>query len=396
MIASNQSQPLTPAFSQGERKKKVTIAPLPSPTPRALGYRMPAEWAPHAATWLSFPHKEASWPGKLLAAQQAYARMVAELATSEPVHINVNDAAMEDHARRLLDAARATGEIHFHRYPTNDAWCRDHGAIFVVGWAESSSPTKSGAKPGSMVGLEDSAHPTRMLATDWRYNAWGDKYPPYDLDNEIPRLMALALGTPRSEIDMVLEGGSIEVNGEGVLLTSEACLLNENRNPKLTRADIELRLREMLGVEKILWLRDGIVGDDTDGHIDDLSRFVGPNTIATVIEENPSDENYGVLQENLVLLQQMTNLAGERFEIVELPMPSPVVYEGQRLPASYANFYIANRVVLLPTYHCAADQQAIATLARLFPTRRIVPVDSTDLIWGLGSCHCLTQQVPLP
>lgn len=332
---------------------------------------MPAEWAPHAATWLSFPHKEASWPGKLLTAQKAYAKMIAELATSEPVHINVNDAAMEEHARRLFDAARVSGDVHFHRFPTNDAWCRDHGAIFVT---RDASPAR--------------------LATDWRYNAWGDKYPPYDLDNEIPRLMAETLGTPRSEIDMVLEGGSIEVNGEGVLLTSEACLLNPNRNPQLSRDDIELRLREMLGVEKILWLRDGIIGDDTDGHIDDLARFVAPNTIATVIEENPSDENYGILQENLVLLQQMTNLAGEKFEIVELPMPSPIIYEGQRLPASYANFYIGNRVILLPTYNCPADQQAIDTLARLFPTRRIAPVDSTDLIWGLGSCHCLTQQIP--
>jgi agmatine deiminase len=382
---------------------------------------MPAEWAPHAATWLSFPHKEASWPGKLLAAQRAYARMVAELATSEPVYINVNDAAMETHARRLLDAAKAGGEITFHRFPTNDAWCRDHGAIFVrrdmpacpsgVGWVESSSPTTSEAS-SQLVGLADSTHPTatRMaasvqaadtgklpvstMATDWRYNAWGEKYPPHDLDNEIPRLMAETLGVPRAEIDMVLEGGSIEVNGEGLLLTTEACLLNPNRNPQLNREDIELRLREMLGVEKILWLMDGIIGDDTDGHIDDLTRFVAANTLVTVIEENPLDENYGPLQQNLVLLQNMKNLAGKPFEIVQLPMPSPVTYQGQRLPASHANFYIGNRVVLLPVYNCPADQQAIDTLARLFPTRRIAPIESTDLIWGLGSCHCLTQQVP--
>ena len=233
-----------------------------------------------------------------------------------------------------------------------------------------------------------------MLALDWRYNAWGEKYPPFDLDNAIPGQMAEALGVPRIAIDMVLEGGSIDVNGEGLLLTTESCLLNKNRNPKLTREQIERALREMLGVEKILWLGDGIVGDDTDGHVDDLTRFVAPNTVVTVVEENSEDENYAPLQENLVRLQGMANLQGEPLDIIELPMPDAIYCQGQRLPASYANFYIANSLVLLPTYRCDADQRAIDILAPLFPTREIVGVDCIDLVWGLGACHCLTQQVP--
>ena len=369
---------------------------LPSPTPRELRYRMPAEWEPHAATWLSFPHNADSWPGKLPAAQQAYAKMVAALAESEPLHINVNDDAQEELARRLLDEARAGGEIFFHRFPTNDAWCRDHGAILVVG-----SPSyQEGVRGGSVD--EKAKHESKPLlskegssiALNWQYNAWGEKYPPYDLDNAIPPQMAAYLGVPCQSIDMVLEGGSIDVNGEGLLLTTESCLLNKNRNPQLSREQIVQHLRNMLGVEKILWLGDGIVGDDTDGHIDDLTRFVAPNTVVTVIEEDPADDNYRPLQENLVRLQEMTNLNGEPLEIIELPMPSPVIHNGQRLPASYANFYIANTLVLVPTYRCDADQQAIDILAPLFPARKIVGIDCTDLVWGLGACHCLTQQVP--
>mgnify|MGYP002623655691 FL=1 len=361
---------------------------------------MPGEWEAHAATWLSFPHNPDSWPGKLPAAQKAYAKMIAALAQSEPLHINVNDDEHEELAKRLLDEVRAGGEIHFHRFPTNDAWCRDHGAIFLVG----SPPCQGGVRGGSsnaklnndsknlpqpLLGKEGS-----RLALNWQYNAWGEKYPPFDLDNAIPPQMAEYLGIPCQTIDMVLEGGSIDVNGEGLLLTTESCLLNKNRNPHLSREQIEHHLREMLGVEKILWLGDGIIGDDTDGHIDDLTRFVAPNRVVTVIEENPADENYAPLQENLVRLEGMTNLQGEPLDIIELPMPAPVIHEGHRLPASYANFYIANSLVLLPTYRCAADQQAIDILGPLFPNRKIVGVDCTDLVWGLGACHCLTQQVP--
>ncbi|MCA9269916.1 MAG: agmatine deiminase family protein [Planctomycetales bacterium] len=351
-------------------------APLPSPTPRQMGYRMPAEWEPHAATWLSFPHKEASWPGRLEAAQRTFAAMVAALATSETVHVNVNDEAMEAAARRLFDEARVDGDVRFHRFPTNDAWCRDHGAIFLV--RGPASETTRGA-----------------LATDWRYNAWGEKYPPYDLDNDIPRRMAEHLAVPRIALDMVLEGGSIDVDGCGLLLTSRACLLNPNRNPQLSEDDIELRLREMLGVEKILWLGEGIVGDDTDGHIDDITRFVAPGKVVTAVEDDPQDDNFRPLRENLALLAGMTDLDDKPLEVVTLPMPRPVVWEGQRLPASYANFYIGNRVVLTPTYGCPADDKACQTLQTLFPERAVVGIDCTTMVWGLGAFHCLTQQIPL-
>lgn len=342
-----------------------------SPTPAEMGYRMPAEWEPHQATWLSWPHKEASWPGKLQQILPVYARMVAALARSETVHINVNDEAMEQRARELLHAAGAEGAIHFHRFPTNDAWCRDHGAIFVV---------RDGA---------DS-----LVATDWGYNAWGGKYPPFDLDNQIPRAMAETLGVPRFEGGMILEGGSIDVNGAGMLLTTEACLLNPNRNPRLSREQIEQRLHDYLGVRQVLWLGDGIVGDDTDGHIDDLTRFVALDTVVTAVEADSADENYAVLQANLRRLRAMADERGGALRIVELPMPPAIVYDGQRLPASYANFYIGNRVVLLPTYGHRNDARAAAMLAELFPGREVVGIDCRDIVWGLGAWHCLTQQVP--
>ncbi|MCG8348173.1 MAG: agmatine deiminase family protein [Chloroflexales bacterium] len=343
-------------------------------TPRQLGYRMPAEWEPHQATWLSWPHKAESWPGKLHLILPVYARMVAALARSETVHINVNDQAMEEQARALLCAAGAPGDIRFHHFPTNDAWCRDHGAIFVVRQDDNQQPA--------------------ITATDWGFNAWGDKYPPYDLDNQIPARMAEALGVQRFAGGMILEGGSIDVNGQGLLLTSEACLLNPNRNPALSRAQIEQRLCDMLGVAKILWLGEGIVGDDTDGHVDDLARFVAPNTIVTAVEDDPSDENYGFLQDNLERLHAMRNLNEAPLQIVTLPMPPAVVYEEQRLPASYANFYIANTVVLLPTYNHPNDEWARRVLQELFPEREIIGLDCTDMVWGLGAFHCLTQQVP--
>ena len=334
---------------------------------------MPAEWELHQATWLSWPHKEASWPGKIATVWPVYAQAVAALARSETVHLNVADEAMEEQARQYLREAGAEGDIRFHHFPTNDAWCRDHGAIIV---------------------RRDGPSGRELAATDWGYNAWGDKYPPYDLDNQIPRLMAEYLGIPRFEGGMILEGGSIEVNGAGVLLTSEACLLNPNRNPELNREAIEARLAEYLGIEHVLWVRDGIIGDDTDGHIDDTARFVAPDTIVAAVEENPHDENYPILQDNLARLRAMRDQRGGSFKIVELPMPPAVIYEDQRLPASYANFYIANRVILLPTFQHPNDERAAAILRELFPEREIVSLDCTDVIWGLGAWHCLTQQIP--
>ncbi|NTU81045.1 MAG: agmatine deiminase family protein [Chloroflexales bacterium] len=340
-------------------------------TPKALGYRMPPEWAPHQATWLSWPHKEASWPGKLDIILPVYARAVAALTRSEPVHINVANTAMEATARAFLAEAGAQGEIYFHRFPTNDAWCRDHGAIFVT---------------------RDDA--PRLAATDWGYNAWGGKYPPFDLDDQIPREMAAYLDAPCFPTNMVLEGGSIDVDGRGLLLTSEQCLLNPNRNPLLGKAEIEDRLREFLGVEKFLWLGEGIAGDDTDGHIDDFARFVAPCTIVTAVEEDPRDENYHVLQENLRRLQLMTDLAGRPLTILTIPMPPPVVYDGQRLPASHANWYVANTVILLPTFGGPSDERAAEVLQRCYPDRQVIGIDCTDMVWGMGAWHCLTQQVP--
>jgi len=353
------------------------------PSPKQLGYRLPAEWEPHEATWLSWPHKEASWPGKIETIFPVYSQMVAALAQSELVHINVNDTAMEAAVCRHLQQAGAGketgGTIRLHRFPTNDAWCRDHGAIIL----KHRDPKAAAGK-----GLSS------RRATDWDYNAWGDKYPPYDLDNLIPSKMAELLGIPCRKGGMVLEGGSIDSNGAGLLLTTENCLLNPNRNPSLTKAQIEARLIEFLGVEKVLWLGEGIVGDDTDGHIDDITRFVDARTVVTAIEEDPADENFQILQDNLTRLESMTDLEGRPLEIVTIPMPPPVVFNDQRLPASYANFYIANSVVLLPTYRHPNDKRARATLAKLFPTRQVVGFDCTDIIWGLGAFHCLTQQVP--
>jgi len=338
--------------------------------PASRGYRMPAEWAPHRGTWLSWPHRESSWPGNFEKVPAVYGQMVREIALSEPVHINVADRAMEDLARAVLAQASATqGNIHFHHHPTNDAWCRDHGPIFVQ-------------RPG------------HELILDWGFNAWGGKYPPFDLDDVIPSRIGEEFGIDVEHPDMILEGGSIDVNGTGTLLTTEACLLNRNRNPSMSRADIEATLRRYLGVNHILWLGDGIVGDDTDGHIDDIARFTDERTIVTVVEDDPDDDNYELLQDNLNRLRMMTDQDGEPLRIVTLPMPRAVVWEDQRLPASYANFYIANDVVLVPGYDADRDLVAKRTLQELFPTRRVVVIDCTDLIWGLGAFHCLTQQWP--
>jgi agmatine deiminase len=273
---------------------------------------------------------------------------------------------------RLLERAGVTGDIRLHRFPTNDAWCRDHGAIFV---------TRGGAV-------------APLLALDCDYNAWGGKYPPYDLDNLIPGRMAACLGVPAYRAGMVLEGGSIDVNGAGTVLTTEQCLLNPNRNPQMNRAQIEQRLRELLGVTQVLWLGDGIVGDDTDGHVDDLTRFVAPGAVVTAIEDNAADGNCAPLRANRRMLEQMRLPDGAPLRIVDLPMPAPYHINGQRLPASYANFYIANHAVLLPVFNDPMDGEAARILAPLFPGRAILPLDCRDIVYGLGTVHCLSQQVP--
>jgi agmatine deiminase len=336
---------------------------------------MPAEWEPHEATWISWPHKEESWPGKMEIIPKVMAEIVWHLAQSEKVFINVNDAAMEKFVRGVLRGCNVPMEqIRFFLIPTNDAWVRDHGPIFVV---------------------RESGEGRERAILDWDYNAWGNKYPPFDLDDVVPAKIARELGLPLFEPGIILEGGSIDLNGAGTLLTSTQCLLNKNRNPKLSKDGIEQYLRDFLGVRNILWLGDGIVGDDTDGHIDDLTRFVSPTTVVTMVEEDPADDNYQILQDNLERLRTMKDQDSRPLDIVLLPMPGRVDYDNQRLPASYANFYIANKKVLVPTYRHANDARALSILEKCFPGRQVVGVDCTDLVWGLGAIHCLTQQVPL-
>lgn len=342
-------------------------------TPAQSGYYFPAEFEKHRATWLSWPHKEASWPGKIQAIYPYYSQFVKELARSEKVCINVADAAMRDFAVKQLEQAGADlSAVEFFFHPTNDAWCRDHGPAFLV--------NPAAAQPKVIV--------------DWNYNAWGNKYPPYDLDDVIPSLIGKALNIPVYHPGIVMEGGSVDFNGRGTLITSTCCLLNPNRNPQLDQAQIEQYLRDYYGVEQILWVKEGIVGDDTDGHIDDTVRFVNADTVLTVVEERKGEENYDLLQENLADLKKMRLLNGKQLNIVELPMPEPVVYEGQMLPASYANFYISNGSVIVPTFRSDRDEKALQIIADCFPDRRVVGIDSTEIIWGLGSFHCLSQQEP--
>jgi agmatine deiminase len=339
-------------------------------TPAQLGYRMPAEWEHHAATWLSWPRREGiSFPDSYDRVLPTLRAMVAALLESEPVNINVCNGAHEAEARMTLNDL-PNECLTFHIIPTNEPWCRDHGPIFLTRDEE-----------------------PRLVVVDWDYNAWGGKYSPSDLDEVVPTRVAEKLDLPVYYPQMILEGGSIEVNGAGALLTTERCLLNPNRNPQLTREQIEERLRDYLGVREILWLGDGIEGDDTDGHIDDLTRFVSERAVVTAVEDDQSDANHGPLRANLERLRRLT-IGGEPIEIVELPMPRKIVREGQRLPASYANFYIANRSVLVPTFADPNDAEAVAVLQQMFPTRRVVPIDGRELIWGLGAFHCLTQQQP--
>ena len=342
-------------------------------TPRQLGYYFPAEFDQHAATWLSWPHKEASWPGKISTIYPNYSRFIKELTGGEIVCINVRDAAMKAFAMGQLEAAGVEMDrVRWFFHPTNDAWCRDHGPAFLI----------------------NPAAETKKVIVDWNYNAWGNKYPPFELDDVIPTLVGKALGLPVYHPGIIMEGGSVDFNGKGTLITSTCCLLNPNRNAQLNQEQIETYLMDYYGVEQVLWVKEGIVGDDTDGHIDDTVRWVNSDTVITVIEEDKQDENYALLQENLADLKKMRLLDGKQLNIVELPMPEEVIYEDQRLPASYANFYIANGVVIVPTFRSRRDEKALGIIQDCFPGRRVVGIDSTDIIWGLGSFHCLSQQEP--
>lgn len=346
---------------------------MTSKTPKELGYHFPAEFAKHTATWLSWPHKEASWPGKIESIFPVYAQFIKLVAEGEKVNINVLNEAMKQKAiRHLQEAGSDLTNIQFFLHPTNDAWCRDHGPAFLI----------------------NPAAERKKIIVDWGYNAWGGKYPPFDLDDNIPTLIAGHYNIPVVYPGIVMEGGSVDFNGKGTVLTTSSCLMNQNRNPHLDQKQLEQYLLNYYGVDHILWLCDGIIGDDTDGHIDDITRFVNADTVVTVVETNKQDENYEPLQENLKTLKTLRLENGRQMNIVELPMPSPVVFEDMRLPASYANFYIANNYVVVPTFRDKNDDRALQILQQCFPDRKVVGLDSWDIIWGLGSFHCLSQQEP--
>jgi agmatine deiminase len=329
---------------------------------------MPAEWEPHTSTWLSWPRRDGiSFPGSFDRVLPTLRAMVESLVHSEPVCINVCDGAHEGEVRDVLSGSREIdlARVTFHHIPTNEPWCRDHGPIFLTRDAD-----------------------PKLAVVDWDYNAWGGKYPPCDLDEIVPTRVAEILNLPVFYPRMILEGGSIEANGTGSLLTTESCLLNKNRNPNLSREEIEQRLRDFLGVREILWLGQGAEGDDTDGHIDNLARFVSGRKVLAIVERDRSSANYEPFQENLRRLREM------KIEIVEMPTTKRMVREDLVLPASYANFYIANKIVLAPTYADDNDELALSILRECFPTREVVGIDCRELIWGLGTFHCLTQQQP--
>jgi agmatine deiminase len=340
--------------------------------PAALGFRMPAEWERQEAVWLSWPHRRATWPGRFRPIPAVFAQVAAQISLRQKVRINVA-SSLRAAARRRIEAAGADpSSVEYFNHPTNDAWCRDHGPIFVR-----------------------SRRTGEVAVTDWTYNAWGGKYPPFGRDNAIPGRIARALGLRRFSSRMVLEGGSIDVNGRGLLVTTEACLLNRNRNPRLSRTEIEGNLKRMLGVRRVIWLGDGIEGDDTDGHVDDLTRFFGERALVTAVEANPRDVNYRALAQNLERLRSLRTASGERFRIEELPMPAPVRFRGKRLPASYANFLVINSAVLMPTFRQPRrDARAAEVLAACFPGREVVGIDCLELVWGLGTLHCISQQQP--
>ena len=396
-------------------------------------FRMPAEWEPHAATWLAWPHFKDDWPGKFEPIPWVYAEIVRHLARHERVELVVNDAAAEKRARKVLDRANALSDnVCFHRWPTNRVWTRDSGCTFVSastprmghpspaseqfqsrrktpGLSTPRSLSLKGNVPVEMtVSGDDGEHEIALdegkqsdvAAITWRFNAWA-KYPNYEHDEKLGSRMAKAVGArvvqpTFGKKRVVLEGGSIDVNGRGTLLSTEECLLSklQQRNPSMNRKAYEQVFAEYLGISNVIWLGSGITGDDTHGHVDDITRFVAPDTVVTVVEANPADPNYEPLQENIRRLRACSDENGNELAIVELPMPAPVIFEGRRLPASYTNFYIANGVVLVPVFNDPNDRVALDALADLFPDRDVVGIYSGDLIWGFGAMHCMTQQQP--
>lgn len=339
--------------------------------PARLGYAMPAEWRSHAATWLAWPKDPITWPDRVPQVQEIFLQMISLLAFRERVELLVDDQATEETVREALSSRSVNwANLRFHRFPTVDSWIRDYGPNFLL-------DTES-----------------RLAMNHWGFNAWGEKYEELKRDADIPPRIASFLGVPCFKPGIVMEGGSIDVNGAGICMTTEQCLLNPNRNPHLSRAEIEEYLCNYLGVSQILWLGQGIAGDDTDGHIDDIARFVAPDTIVCALEDDPADENYEVLQDNLQRLRKARDRNGRPFNLVALPMPGRVEGSEGRLPASYANFYIANGLVLVPVFGHRNDSRALEELKGLFPDRQVVGIHCEPLVWGLGTLHCVTQQQP--
>lgn len=344
-------------------------------TPKQQGFFFPAEWHKHRATWLSFPQSSDSWDygDRLERIYPSYMAFVKAISESEKVCINAKDEAHQALIWNLIekyDIDKNQIEVLIH--PNNDSWCRDHGPAFLI-----NPETKE-----------------RMIV-EWGYNAWGGKYPPYDDDDQIPVRIANYLNIPYVVPGIIMEGGSVEFNGKGTVLTSKSCLLNPNRNPHLSQAEIEEYLRNYYGVEQVLWVTEGIVGDDTDGHIDDTTRFVNEDTVLTVVEPDENDDNFHPLKQNLEDLKSMRLPNGKPLTIIELPMPDAVYDSGIRLPASYANFLITNGSIIVPTYRCDKDTVALEIIQKCFPNHKVVGIDATEIIWGLGSFHCLSQQEPI-
>jgi agmatine deiminase len=351
----------------------MTPTELNQKNPAALGYAMPAEWAPHRATWLSWPHNFDTWPTRLETVREIWLRMIQELADGEEVSLLVNDDRTQHEVAVRLKQVGATMEhISILKIPTVDVWMRDYGPTFITR-AASENP---------------------LALNDWVFNGWGKKYQGYEDDDRVTQDIAGLLKVPVFNHSVVLEGGSIEVNGAGACLITEQCLLNGNRNPHMSRKEIEQFLKNTLGVSHLIWLGAGIAGDDTDGHIDDIARFVNPTTVACVLEADSRDVNHAPLWENYERLQDARDQQGHKLAVVTLPCPAPVHYEGSRLPASYANFYIGNEIVLVPTFDDPNDRKALGIVQELFPDRRVVGLPCRIVVAGLGAIHCVTQQEP--
>ncbi|MBF0493335.1 MAG: agmatine deiminase family protein [Deltaproteobacteria bacterium] len=346
---------------------------------------MPPEWAPHLATWLTWPKDPLTWPDRVPQAQEIFCQMIEALTPHEIVNLLVDDIETKNLVQQKLKKYQANPKnLNFHFIKTSDSWIRDYGPIFVH-----TTPNPLLVKEGVRKGEG------QIYALDFLFNAWGNKYETLKRDDDIPQRLEKFLQIPVIQPPLVLEGGSIDVNGKGSLLTTEQCLLNKNRNPHLTKKEIEAYLCKYLGAHHILWLEEGIAGDDTDGHVDDITRFVAADTIVTVVEEDPADENYKALQENLKHLQKMKDQDGKAFKIITLPMPGRLDRGDEgRLPASYANFYIANKVLLVPIYQHKNDTTVLERLQKIFPSRKIVGIICNDFIWGMGALHCVTQQQP--